>query len=96
MDNKNRNGMSMSKVEQLFKHLEARVDEFIELCDEYKRHNRSLQARESQLAEERAAAERLRGEMLALATQNGELRLINDQLQKSGEGARAGGMNGRV
>ena len=41
-------------------------------------------------------AERLRGEMLALATQNGELRLINDQLQKSGEGARAGGMNGRV
>ncbi|MDY6921247.1 MAG: TIGR02449 family protein [Pseudomonadota bacterium] len=55
MDNKNRNGMSMSKVEQLFKHLEARVDEFIELCDEYKRHNRSLQARESQLAEERAS-----------------------------------------
>ncbi|MAR89725.1 MAG: TIGR02449 family protein [Pseudomonadales bacterium] len=47
--------MSMSKVEQLFKHLEARVDEFIELCDEYKRHNRSLQARESQLAEERAS-----------------------------------------
>jgi len=44
----------MNKIELLFKNLESRVDEFIELCDEYKRHNRSLQARESLLVEERA------------------------------------------
>lgn len=44
----------MNKVEQLFKNLESRVDEFIDLCDEYERHNRSLKSRESQLAEERA------------------------------------------
>lgn len=44
----------MTRTEQLFKQLEQRVDEFIELCDEYKRHNKSLRARETQLTEERA------------------------------------------
>lgn len=44
----------MNRIEQQFKALEQRVDEFIELCDEYKRHNKSLKAREIQLAEERA------------------------------------------
>lgn len=44
----------MTKFEQQFKSLEQRIDEFIELCDEYKRHNKSLKARETQLAEERA------------------------------------------
>lgn len=44
----------MNRLDQLFKQLEQRVDEFIELCDEYKRHNKSLRTRESQLTEERA------------------------------------------
>ena len=44
----------MTKTEQLFKNLESRVDEFIELCDEYKRHNQSLKSREVQLSEDRA------------------------------------------
>ena len=44
----------MTRIEQQFKSLEQRLDEFIELCDEYKRHNKSLKARETQLAEERA------------------------------------------
>ncbi len=44
----------MTKTEQLFKNLESRVDEFIELCEEYKRHNQSLKSRETQLSEERA------------------------------------------
>ena len=44
----------MSRIEQLFKNLDQRVDEFIELCDEYKRHNKSLRTREVQLTEERA------------------------------------------
>jgi cell division protein ZapB len=44
----------MSRIEQLFKNLEHRVDEYIELCDEYKRHNKSLRTREIQLTEERA------------------------------------------
>lgn len=44
----------MNRIEQLFKRLDHRVDEFIELCDEYKRHNKSLRSRESQLTEERA------------------------------------------
>jgi len=44
----------MTRFEQQFKSLEQRLDEFIELCDEYKRHNKSLKARETQLAEERA------------------------------------------
>ncbi len=44
----------MNKIEQLFKNLENRVDEFIALCEEYKRHNKSLQHRETQLSEERA------------------------------------------
>ena len=45
----------MTKTEQLFKNLESRVDEFIELCDEYKRHNQSLKSREVQLSEDRAS-----------------------------------------
>ncbi len=44
----------MNRIEQLFKNLEHRVDEFIDLCDEYKRHNKSLRVRETQLTEERA------------------------------------------
>jgi cell division protein ZapB len=44
----------MSRIEQLFKNLEHHVDEYIELCDEYKRHNKSLRVREIQLTEERA------------------------------------------
>ncbi len=44
----------MNRIELLFKNLEQRVDEFIELCDEYKRHNKSLRTRETQLTEERA------------------------------------------
>lgn len=44
----------MTKIEQLFKKLDSRVDEFISLCEEIKRHNNSLQHRESQLTEERA------------------------------------------
>lgn len=44
----------MNRLDQLFKQLEQRVDEFIELCDEYKRHNKSLRTREVQLTEERA------------------------------------------
>ena len=59
-DNKNANRKrqgrftSMNRTEQLIKHLEHRVDELIELCDEYKRHNKSLRGREQQLADERA------------------------------------------
>jgi len=44
----------MNRIEQQFKSLEQRIDDFIELCDEYKRHNKSLRTRETQLAEERA------------------------------------------
>ncbi|HVL00493.1 MAG TPA: TIGR02449 family protein [Dongiaceae bacterium] len=44
----------MNKIEQLFKTLENRVDEYIDLCDEYKRHNKFLKTREVQLTEERA------------------------------------------
>ena len=44
----------MNRIDQLFKHLEQRVDEVIALCDEYKRHNKSLRSRELQLTEERA------------------------------------------
>lgn len=44
----------MNRIDQLFKQLEQRVDEFIELSDEYKRHNKSLRTREQQLTEERA------------------------------------------
>ncbi len=44
----------MSKIEQLFKNLESQLDEFIELCDDYKRQNGSLKSREEQLIEERA------------------------------------------
>lgn len=44
----------MNRIDQLFKQLEQRVDEFIELSDEYKRHNKSLRTRELQLTEERA------------------------------------------
>lgn len=44
----------MNRIEQLFKNLENQVDEFIGLCDEYKRHNKSLRSRELQLTEERA------------------------------------------
>jgi len=44
----------MNRLDQLFKQLEQRVDEFVELCDEYKRHNKSLRTRELQLTEERA------------------------------------------
>ena len=43
----------MTKTEQLFKNLESRVDEFIELCEEYKRHNQSLKSRETQLPKAR-------------------------------------------
>lgn len=44
----------MNKIEQRFKQLEHRIDEFVTLCDEYKRHNKSLKGRELQLTEERA------------------------------------------
>ncbi len=44
----------MNALEQRFKQLEARIDELNELCNEYKRHNKSLRMRESQLNEERA------------------------------------------
>lgn len=44
----------MNALEQRFKQLEARIDELNDLCNEYKRHNKSLRMRESQLNEERA------------------------------------------
>lgn len=44
----------MNALEQRFKQLEARIEELNELCNEYKRHNKSLRMRESQLNEERA------------------------------------------
>lgn len=44
----------MNALEQRLKQLEARIDELADLCDEYKRHNKSLRMRESQLNEERA------------------------------------------
>lgn len=53
---KNKRGLfsSMNRLEQLFRQVDQRVDEFIALCEEYKRHNKSLRAREMQLIEERA------------------------------------------
>ncbi|MDX1694814.1 MAG: TIGR02449 family protein [Ketobacteraceae bacterium] len=44
----------MNALEQRLKQLEARIDELTDLCNEYKRHNKSLRMRESQLNEERA------------------------------------------
>jgi len=90
-----------SRVESLEGRLETSSERMLAMVEKHHAEMAAIREAENQrlkaqLAEERAAAERLRGEMLALATQNGELRLINDQLQKSGEGARAGGMNGRV
>ena len=43
----------MSGIEQHIKKLEERVGELLALCDNYKRQNRSLKAREAQLLEER-------------------------------------------
>lgn len=43
----------MSGIEQHIKTLEARVSELLTVCDNYKRQNSSLRAREAQLLEER-------------------------------------------
>ncbi len=44
----------MTRIEQLISKLDHQLDEFIALCEEYKRHNQSLKTRETQLTEERA------------------------------------------
>ena len=44
----------MTRTAQLISQIDQQLDEFISLCEEYKRHNQSLKTRESQLTEERA------------------------------------------
>ncbi len=44
----------MSQIEQQLKTLEERMLQLFELCETYKRQNRSLRTREAQLLDERA------------------------------------------